>query len=112
MPPYSSHLLQSLDVGCFSPLKQAYGCLVENKAWLGFNHIDKFDFLKAYPEAHTKTFKANTIKNSFEAAGLVPLNPGRVLEQLNIYLKTPTPPCSQSTNSAPKGPKHLIISSS
>ena len=79
MPPHSSHLLQPLDVGCFSPLKRAYGRLVENKARLGFNHIDKFDFLDAYPEACTETFKANTIKNSFEAAGLVPLNPGRVL---------------------------------
>jgi hypothetical protein len=25
MPPHSSHLLQPLDVGCFGPLKQAYG---------------------------------------------------------------------------------------
>jgi hypothetical protein len=25
MPPHSSHLLQPLDVGCFSPLKRAYG---------------------------------------------------------------------------------------
>jgi hypothetical protein len=25
MPPHSSHLLQPLDVGCFGPLKKAYG---------------------------------------------------------------------------------------
>jgi hypothetical protein len=30
MPPHSSHLLQSLDVGCFGPLKQAYGRQVED----------------------------------------------------------------------------------
>ena len=107
MPPYSSHLLQPLDVGCFVPLKHAYGCLVENKAWLGFNHIDKFDFLEAYPEACTGTFKTETIKNSFAAAGLIPFNPGRVLEQLNIQLKTPTPPSSQSTNSDPQTPHNL-----
>ena len=29
MPAHSSHLLQPLDVGCFSPLKKAYGKLVE-----------------------------------------------------------------------------------
>jgi len=28
MPAHSSHLLQPLDVGCFSPLKQTYGRLV------------------------------------------------------------------------------------
>ena len=107
MPPHSSHLLQPLDVGCFSPLKRAYGRLVENKARLGFNHIDKFDFLEAYPEARTEAFKADTIKNSFSAAGLVPFNPERVLGQLNIQLKTPTPPGSRSTNSAPKTPHNL-----
>ena len=107
MPPHSSHLLQPLDVGCFSPLKRAYGRLVENKARLGFNHIDKFDFLEAYPEARTEAFKADTIKNSFAAAGLIPFNPERVLGQLNIQLKTPTPPGSRSTNSAPKTPHNL-----
>ena len=30
MPPHSSHLLQPLDVGCFAPLKQAYGRQVES----------------------------------------------------------------------------------
>ena len=104
MPPHSSHLLQPPDVGCFAPLKHAYGHLVENKARLGFNHIDKFDFLEAYPLAHAGTFKADTIKNSFAAAGLLPFNPDKVLEQLNIQLRTPTPPDSQSTNSAPKTP--------
>jgi hypothetical protein len=31
MPPYSYYLLQPLDVGCFGPLKHAYGGLVEQK---------------------------------------------------------------------------------
>ena len=107
MQPHSSHLLQPLDVGCFSPLKCAYGCLVEDKMQLGFNHIDKFDFLEAYPKARAGAFKADTIKNSFAAAGLVPFRPERVLGQLNIQLKTPTPPDSQSTNSVPQTPYNL-----
>jgi hypothetical protein len=60
MPPYSSHLLQLLDVGCFGPLKRAYGGLVKAKMWLGYNHIDKLDFLKAYPAARQQVF---TIQN-------------------------------------------------
>ncbi|ODM14891.1 hypothetical protein SI65_09643 [Aspergillus cristatus] len=107
MPAHSSHLLQPLDVGCFSPLKRAYGRLVENKARCNFNHIDKFDFLEAYPQAHTEAFKMENIKNSFAASGLVPFNPERVLEKLNIQLKTPTPPGSQSTDSAPKTPHNF-----
>lgn len=56
MPPYLSHLLQPLDVGCFSPLKRVYGILIEQKARLGSNIINKLDFLKTYPEAHKKVF--------------------------------------------------------
>jgi hypothetical protein len=107
MPAHSSHLLQPLDVGCFAPLKRAYGRLVENKMRLGFNHIDKLDFLEVYPSARTEAFKPENIQNSFAAAGLVPLQPERVLSQLNICLRTPTPPPSRSTTSAPKTPYNL-----
>jgi hypothetical protein len=48
MPAHSSHLLQPLDVGCFSPLKQAYRCLVEQIMGHGVNHIDKREFLLLY----------------------------------------------------------------
>jgi hypothetical protein len=56
MPDHSSHLLQPLDVGCSGPLKRAYGGLVEQNICLGYNHIDKFDFLKAYPAACLEVF--------------------------------------------------------
>ena len=44
MPPHSSQFLQSLDVGCFGPLKKAYGSIIKNKARCGSNHINKFNF--------------------------------------------------------------------
>jgi hypothetical protein len=98
MPPHSSHLLQPLDVGCFAVLKRHYGQLVEQRMRHGFNHIDKIDFLTAFPQARTVAYKAQTIRNSFAATGLVPFNPDRVIQQLNIQLKTPTPPPSRSSN--------------
>jgi hypothetical protein len=48
MPPHTSHLLQPLDVSCFSPLKRAYGREVEELARQGVYHVDKIDFLAAY----------------------------------------------------------------
>ncbi len=45
MPPYSSLLLQLLDVGCFAVLKRSYGRLVEEKMGLGNNHIDKQELI-------------------------------------------------------------------
>ena len=108
MPAHSSHLLQPLDIGCFAVLKRSYGQLVETKMRLGINHIDKLDFLEAYPYARIKAFKSETIKNSFTAAGLVPYNPDQVLSRLNIHLRSPTPSGSQgsesSRNFTPKTP--------
>ena len=101
MPPHSSHLLQPLDVGCFGPLKRVYGSLIEQKARLGFNHIDKLDFLKAYPEAHKKVFTTENIQSGFRATGLLPFLPAAVLDKLQLKLSTPIPPPSRGTASIP-----------
>jgi hypothetical protein len=111
MPPHSSHLLQPLDIGCFSILKRAYSQLVDKKMRDRINHIDKLEFLDAYPKARTKAYKAETIRNSFAAAGLIPIDPDRVLAKLNIQLNTPTPPgsshSSQASESSLKTPQNL-----
>jgi hypothetical protein len=106
MPPHSSHLLQPLDIGCFAVLKRSYGRLVETKMRNGSNHIDKLDFLEAYPSARSETFKSDTIINSFGAAGLVPFSPDRVITKLSIRLRTPTPLSSQESEWEPKTPSN------
>ncbi|KAJ5614365.1 hypothetical protein N7528_008019 [Penicillium herquei] len=100
IPAHSSHLLQPLDIGCFAVLKRTYSDLIGQKVRAGINHIDKLDFLTAYPQAHANTFKLETIKNSFEAAGIVPFDPQSVLSKLNIQLRTPTPPRSRGSQSS------------
>lgn len=107
MPAHASHKLQPLDVAVFSPLKTSYGGLIESKMRCGFNHIDKTEFLEAYSKAHAKTFTSSNIYSAFRATGLVPLSPERVLSQLTVQLKTPTPPGSRPSSrgsSAPKTP--------
>ena len=101
MPPHLSHLLQPLDVGCFGPLKKVYGSMIESKARCGSNHIDKLDFLKAYPEAHKKVFTTENIQSRFRATGLLPFLPAAVLDKLQLKLSTPTPPPSRGTASIP-----------
>ena len=51
MPPHSSHLLQPLDVGCFSPLKRAYSREIEALIRHHINHITKLEFLPAFKAA-------------------------------------------------------------
>ena len=111
MPPHSSHLLQPLDVSCFSVLKRSYGHQIEQFMRLGIDHIDKEDFLSAYYQARTETYKKDTICNGFKATGLIPYDPIQVLSKLHMVTKTPTPPGSshgsQSSHWTPQTPHNL-----
>ncbi|ODM14636.1 hypothetical protein SI65_09981 [Aspergillus cristatus] len=98
MPPHSSHLLQPLDVGCFSPLKRLYGERITKKMQKGINVVDKTEFLYIYPTVHYQALSSSNIQSSFAATGLVPFSPERVLSKLHIPYKTPTPPSSSHSN--------------
>ena len=91
MPPHSSHLLQPLDVGCFSPLKRAYSREIEALIRHHINHITKLEFLPAFKAAFERTFTSANICSAFRGAGLVPLQPDVVLSKLDVRLRTPTP---------------------
>jgi hypothetical protein len=91
MPPHTSHLLQPLDVSCYSPLKRAYGREVEELARHGVYHVDKTDFLTAYTRIRPTVFTQQNIQAGFQATGLVPLYPDRVLSSLTV-VRTPSPP--------------------
>ena len=101
MPPHSSHLLQPLDVGCFGPLKKAYGRQIEDLMRMHINHISKLEFLCAFREAFFASMTEKNIQGGFLGAGLIPYDPERVLSKLDIRLRTPTPPSSQTSTSQP-----------
>lgn len=61
MPPHSSHLLQPLDVGCFSVLKRSYGKRIETLMSLGVNQIDKQEFLSIYQKACAEALHQNNV---------------------------------------------------
>jgi len=87
-PPHSTHILQPLDVGCFSPVKNAYGRLVQERVQLGIHHIDKPDFLVLYQQARTAALHEKNIRSAFRTVGLVPYDPEKVLSR---FLRTPSP---------------------
>ncbi|KZL83452.1 transposase, partial [Colletotrichum incanum] len=101
MPAHSSHLLQPLDVGCFGPLKTAYGRQIENKMRRGVTHITKEDFFPAFREAFTQALTEKNIRGGFRGAGIVPLNAESVLSKLDVKFHTPTPPGSLPTSPQP-----------
>jgi hypothetical protein len=75
MPPHSYHLLQPLEVACFSPLKRAYGDAVSALARGRIHHIDNETFLPACKSAFEKTFTADNICAGFQGARSAPSNP-------------------------------------
>jgi hypothetical protein len=72
------------------------------------NHVNKLNFLEAYPSARIEAFKPENIKNSFAATGLVPYDPNRVLSKLDILLRTPIPPLSRGSDWSPKTPSNYV----
>jgi DDE superfamily endonuclease len=74
MPPHSSHLLQPLDVGCFGPLKVAYGKQIEGLMRAHITHIAKEDFFPAFYAAHQSAMIEQNIRGGFRGAGLVPFD--------------------------------------
>ncbi|KAI1676278.1 DDE superfamily endonuclease [Pyrenophora tritici-repentis] len=104
MPPHSSHLLQPLDVGCFSPLKRAYGDAISVLARNRIHHISKETFLPAFKKAYYKAITPENIRGGFRGAGLSPHDYNVVISQLNVVLRTLTPPAQETTTWEPKRP--------
>lgn len=108
VPVHSSHILQPLDVGCFSPLKQSYGRVILGLARNGILHVDKMTYLPAFREAINASITEQNIRRSFRGAGLVPFNPEAVLSNLTVPIRTPTPPTTNNPAWEPKTPSNTV----
>jgi len=86
MPAYSSHYLQPLNVGYYSPLKQAYGRQIEHLVCARVTHITKLEFLYALRKAWPASITQKNIQGGFAGAGLMPHDPERVLSKLDIQI--------------------------
>jgi hypothetical protein len=90
MPPHTSHLLQPLDVSCYSPLKVIYGHEASELARQGVYHVDKLEFLWIYQKVRPTALSESNIRSGFRATGLIPYCPERVLDHLTV-VRTPSP---------------------
>ncbi|KXL42635.1 MAG: hypothetical protein FE78DRAFT_543521 [Acidomyces sp. 'richmondensis'] len=97
MPPHSLHLLQLLDIACFSPLKRAYNAGVSQLMRSRTSYISKDTFLLAFIEAFKQAITQENICAGFRGAGLVPFDPEAVISKLDIRIRTPTSPRRDAT---------------
>ena len=82
-PPHSTHTLQPLDVVCFSPLAGNYSRDLTDHLHTsqGLTPFKKGDFFKVFWPAWVATFTPELVKRVFEATGLVPFDPDRILDR-------------------------------
>jgi hypothetical protein len=99
MPAHTSHLLQPLDVSCFSPLKTLYGHEVAELARQSVYHVDKLDFLWIYKKIRGQALSDANARAGFQATGLIPFSPERVLSSLTV-VRTPSPPQTEADSGA------------
>jgi hypothetical protein len=88
MPPHLSHILQPLDIVCFSLLKRKYSQHVRDLARKRKFHTNKEGFLPAFKDAFCNVFTEAICRKAFEASGLVSLNAQVVLDCLEVRLRT------------------------
>ena len=95
LPPHSTHCLQPLDVGLFSPLANAYTKRLNDLMFHSFGLVsmNKRLFWGLFRPAWDSAFTKANITSSFEATGISPFNPSRVLTLLDTqkFIAFPSP---------------------
>jgi hypothetical protein len=108
MPPHSSHILQPLDMVCFSPLKRKYSQRIRDLAHRCVYHINKEGFLPAFKDAFFDVFTEDNCRKAFEASGLVSLNRQVMLDCLEVRLRTPPEPLLEASLWQSKTPSNTL----
>jgi len=95
LPSHSTHRLQPLDVGLFSPLSSAYTrqCMKILDDSQGLIRLTKRDFWPLFYAAWKEAFTEKNIRSAFEATSIHPLNSERVL----AIIIRPSSPISESS---------------
>lgn len=99
LPPHTSHLLQPLDVACFSPLKSAYRQAIDTMATQDDAALaDKQRFCGCYCQARKEALPSRNCRASFAATSiwLMDRQKGLRSDQYHVAIQRPiTPPQQQ-----------------
>jgi uncharacterized membrane protein (Fun14 family) len=87
---YLLHLLQLLNVGCFSPLKRAYSKEIKDLMRVHISYITKVEFFTAFKNAFIISFSEANVREGFRETGFILFNPETVISKLDVALYTPT----------------------
>ena len=84
-PPHATHSLQPLDVVLFAPLSSANSLELQHLLHQsqGLVSLKKGDFFLLFWSAWNSSFREETIRKSFEATGILPMNAEVILQRFN-----------------------------
>lgn len=93
LPPHSTHRLQPLDIGLFSPLATAYTKELNNHTHksLGWVSMTKRMFWSIFRTAWKQSFTAVNILKAFAKSGIWPINAQTTLKRIQIPQQQNTP---------------------
>ena len=112
LPAHSSHVLQPLDLGTFSPLKSRYRKEIVDLACLDdAAPVKQRRFVQCYQKARAETFNSRLLRSGWVAAGLYPWNPSKGLNSSQIHVTTnpsypAIPPPPPATPKRPRSDSH------
>ena len=78
MPPYTSHLIQPLDISIFGPLKTYLACKTDFFLQTGLSWLLKHKWVQCYHAACLYAFQPANIASGFRLAGLIPFLPNTI----------------------------------
>jgi hypothetical protein len=85
LPPHASHVLQPLDLSCFSVIKSAYRRQIYELSSLDDGAaVKKERFIQYYKRARDEGLSERYIRAGWKAAGLCPFNIGHVLNSSQV----------------------------
>jgi hypothetical protein len=83
--PHSSHVLQPLDLACFSLIKSRYRTQIADLSRFEDSaHVKKIRFIQYYDKARKAGLTLSNIKSGWRAAGIEPWNPTKVITSSQI----------------------------
>jgi hypothetical protein len=93
LPPHTSHLLRTLDVGVFAPLKRALAIETDAALRLDAGRKPRGQWVKMYIRARERALVSHDILSGWRSVGLMPLSPITVLSKLSKSSDpAPSPP--------------------
>lgn len=101
MPRHSSHLLQPLDAGLFSPLKQDNGDLLSVHHGLVELKMQEVDWAKLYFVSRAVAMTRENIEASFANTGVYPVSHDRMLHNKRKYMDEQAGVCTSVPASVP-----------